>query len=86
MREVHPGNVHPVLNEFQETLRRPADWSNGADNTREPHLVGSGVHVEVGDVLDVGVGLAGLLLASWDVIHLLKNGLKQTKQALNNEI
>merc|ERR1719339_578237 len=66
MREVHPGNVHPILNQFQETLRRPADRSNGADNTREPHLVGSGVHVEV------GAGLAGFLLASWDV-HLLQN-------------
>ena len=47
MREVHPGNVHPVLNELQEDLRRPADGSDGADNAGEPHPVGGGVHVEV---------------------------------------
>ena len=78
MREVHPGDVHPVLNELQEDLRRPADGSDGADNAGEPHLVGGGVHVEVGDVLDVGVALPGSLLPSGN-IALLQDGLKGRK-------
>ena len=76
MREVHPGNVHPVLNELQEDLRRPADGSDGADNAGEPHLVGGGVHVEVRDVLDVGVALPGPLLAGGN-IALLQDGLEK---------
>ena len=75
VREVHPGNVHPVLDELQEDLRGPADGSDGADDAREPHLVGGGVHVEVGDILDVGVALPGALLARGN-IALLQDGLK----------
>ena len=78
MREVHPGNVHPVLNELQEDLRRPADGSDGADDAGEPHLVGCGIHVEVGDVLDVGVALPGSLLARGN-IALLQDGLEIEK-------
>ena len=81
MREVHSSNVHAILNKLQEDLRRPADWSDGADNARQPHLVGCGVHVEVGDILNVGVALAGLLLSSWDV-KLLQNGLKQIQLSM----
>ena len=76
MREIHPGNVHPVLNELQEDLGRPADRADGADDAGEPHLVGGGVHVQVGDVLDVGVALPGSLLARGD-IALLQDGLKR---------
>ena len=78
MREIHPGNVHPVLNELQEDLRRPANGADGADDAGEPHLVGGGVHVQVGDVLDVGVALPGSLLARGD-IALLQDGLKMAK-------
>ena len=37
MREVHPGNIHPVLDEFKETLRGPAHRTDSAHNTRETH-------------------------------------------------
>ena len=70
MREIHPGNVHPVLNELQEDLRRPANGADGADDAGEPHLVGGGVHVEGGHVLDVGVALSCLLLSRGDIALL----------------
>ena len=76
MREIHTSNVHSVLDELQEHLGRPADGADGADNAGEPHLVGGGVHVEVGDVLDVGVALSCPLLSRGD-IALLQDGLKQ---------
>ena len=85
VREIHPGNVHPVLDELQEDLRRPADWSDGADNARQPHLVGCGVHVEVGDVLDVGVALPRPLLARGN-IALLQDGLRRKNFKLQNKI
>ena len=75
VREVHPGNVHPVLDELQEDLRGPADGSDGADDAREPHLVGGGVHVEAGEVLDVGGALARHLLAR-PRIALLEDGIR----------
>ena len=76
VREIHTSDVHPILNELQEDLRRPADRADGADDAGEPHLVGGGVHVQVGDVLDVGVALPGSLLARGD-IALLQDGLKR---------
>ena len=33
MRKVHPSNIHSILNEFQETFRGSANWSNGAHNS-----------------------------------------------------
>ena len=78
MREIHTSDVHPILNELQEDLRGPADGADGADDAGEPHLVGGGVHVEVGDVLDVGVALPGALLARGN-IALLQDGLEVEK-------
>ena len=78
MGEIHTSNVHSVLNELQEYLGRPADGADGADNAGQPHLVGRGVHVEVGDVLDVGVTLPGPLLSRGN-IALLQDGLKIQK-------
>ena len=85
MREIHTSNVHSVLDELQEHLGRPADGADGADNAGEPHLVGGGVHVEGGHVLDVGVALSRLLLARRD-IALLQDGLQivNDKKSNNN--
>ena len=80
MRKVHPGNIHSILDELQQDLRRPADWSNGADNAGQPHLVGRGVHVQVGDILNVGGALPGSLL-TWLDIALLQDRLNK----INNE-
>ena len=77
MREIHPGNVHPVLNELQEDLRRPANGADGADDAGEPHLVGGGVHVEAGKVLNVGGALSCQLLARPD-IALFQDGVSLT--------
>ena len=46
MREVHSGDVHPVLDELEEGLGRAADGADGADDAGEVNLVGSGVHVQ----------------------------------------
>ena len=76
MREIHPSDVHSVLDELEENLGGPADRTDGADNAGQPHLVSRGVHVEVGDVLDVGVALPSPLLTSGD-IALLQDGLNK---------
>lgn len=47
MRKVHPGDVHPVLNEFEEGGGLPGNWADGADNARQPHLVCRAVHVQI---------------------------------------
>ena len=47
MRKVHPGDVHPILNELKEGGGLPGDRADGADNARQPHLVGCAVHVQV---------------------------------------
>ena len=78
VREIHTSDVHPILNELQEDLRGPADGADGADDAGEPHLVGRGVHVEVGDILDVGVTLPGPLLSRGN-IALLQDGLEIEK-------
>ena len=85
VRKVHSSNIHAILNELQKNLRWSADWSNGADNAGEPHLVGGWVHVEGGHVLDVGVALSRLLLARRD-IALLQDGLQivNDKKSNNN--
>ena len=62
MREVHSGDVHPVLDELEEGLGRAADGADGADDAGEAHLVGGGVHVQRVRVHDVGVAGAGPLL------------------------
>ena len=54
MREVHPGNIHPILDELEEGGGLPGDGSDGAHDAGEPHLVGGAVHVEVGDKLHLG--------------------------------
>ena len=50
MREVHPGHIHPVLDELQQRLRVAADGADGANNTGQSHLVSGGVHVQVGNI------------------------------------
>ena len=77
MRKIHPGNVHPVFNKLQKNLRGPTDGPNGANNAGQSHLVGSGVHVQVRDILNVGAGLPGLLLSGRNV-KVLQDGLKQS--------
>ena len=37
MREVHPGNVHAVLDELEEDLGTAADRPDGAHDTRQTH-------------------------------------------------
>jgi len=49
MGEVHPGNVHPVLDELEEDLRTAAGGSNGANNTRK-------THPDVKNFYEVGIG------------------------------
>ena len=46
MREVHSGDVHPVLDELEEGLGRAADGADGADDAGEVNLVGGVVHVQ----------------------------------------
>ena len=82
VREIHTSDVHPILNELQEDLRGPADGADGADDAGEPHLVGRGVHVEVGDILDVGVTLPRSLLASGH-IALLQDRLENTNHEVS---
>ena len=47
MGKVHPRDVHPILNEFEEGGGLPRNWTNGANNSGEPHLVCGAVHVQV---------------------------------------
>ena len=82
MREVHSGDVHPVLDELEQGLGRAADGADGADDAGEPHLVGRGVHVEVGDILDVGVTLPRSLLACGH-IALLQDRLENTNHEVS---
>ena len=82
VREIHTSDVHPILNELQEDLRGPAHGADGADDAGEPHLVGRGVHVEVGDILDVGVTLPRSLLASGH-IALLQDRLENTNHEVS---
>ncbi len=37
MGEVHPGHIHPVLDEFQEDLRAAAGGPDGADYPGQSH-------------------------------------------------
>ena len=71
MREVHSGDVHPVLDELEEGLGRAAHGADGADDA---DLVGGGVHVQRVRVHDVGVAGADPLLPGRH-IALLQDGV-----------
>lgn len=57
MGKVHPRDVHPILNEFEEGGGLPRNWTNGANNSGEPHLVCGAVHVQVRNKLHLQVAL-----------------------------
>ena len=67
--KVHPRNVHPILNEFEEGGRLPRNWANGANNSGEPHLVRRAVHVQVRNKLHLQVKLQRLI-ANWEKSYL----------------
>ena len=67
MREVHSGDVHPVLDELEQGLGRAADGSDGADDAGEARPPGAAEDVEPAEEVDVGCGEPGQLLARRDI-------------------
>ena len=55
--EVHPGDVHAVLDELEERGGLPGHGPDGADDAGQTHLVGRAVHVQVGHKLHLGIGV-----------------------------